>query len=139
MMSGEPPAADVTIKRTGRVGYACAPATRERAGTAAAPAARCRNLRRGSFIAQPSQGMNGSLRLDVGRPDDLAPLLSLLSDESSKGGGRHRHCHVTEVRKVRLDLGIGESGVNLLIELVDDLGRRAFGCADPFPPARLVA
>src|SRR5262245_16728154 len=53
---------------------------RNTAGSATAPAARCRNFRRGSFIAQPSQ-MNGSLHLDVGRPDHLAPLLRFVGDE----------------------------------------------------------
>src|SRR5262245_2025541 len=37
--------------RTGRVGYACAFAIRDTAGSAAAPAARCRNCRRGSFMS----------------------------------------------------------------------------------------
>src|SRR5689334_1159447 len=42
---------------TGRDGYACAPATRNDAGSAAAPAARCRNcLRWGSFTT-PSQNI----------------------------------------------------------------------------------
>src|SRR5438552_9139352 len=44
------PAAPGTTMRTARVGYACALAIRETAGSAAAPAARCRNCRRGSFI-----------------------------------------------------------------------------------------
>src|SRR6266481_484527 len=50
-MSVVPPGAKPTIKRTGRVGYDCAPAIREIVGSAAAPAARRRNRRRGSFIA----------------------------------------------------------------------------------------
>src|ERR1700688_1175493 len=36
--------------RTGRDGYVCACARRDSVGSAAAPAAKCRNLRRGSFI-----------------------------------------------------------------------------------------
>jgi hypothetical protein len=51
MMSGALPAGKPTIIRTGRVGYACAQEMPERAGSAAAPAASCKNLRRGSFIA----------------------------------------------------------------------------------------
>jgi hypothetical protein len=35
---------------TGRVGYPSALAIREAAGSAAVPAAKCKNLRRGSFI-----------------------------------------------------------------------------------------
>jgi hypothetical protein len=52
-MSCTPPAVVPTITRTGRVGYACALAMRDRVGGAAAPTARCRNLRRGSFMAWP--------------------------------------------------------------------------------------
>ena len=38
-----------------------------------------------------------------------------------------------------LSLGIGEGGVDLVVELVDDLGRRAGGSANAVPAARLVA
>src|SRR5262245_49521260 len=53
MMSVAPPGAKPTMMRTGRLGYACAQANREMAGSAAAPAARCRKFRRGSFIFEP--------------------------------------------------------------------------------------
>src|SRR5450631_441387 len=46
-----PPAGNPTMMRTGRVGYACARAMHDMVGSAAAPAARCRNWRRGIFIA----------------------------------------------------------------------------------------
>jgi hypothetical protein len=49
-VTNAPPAAKPTIKRTGFVGYACARAIRDTAGSATAPAARCRNRRRGIFI-----------------------------------------------------------------------------------------
>src|ERR1017187_10234050 len=52
-MSAELPAGKPTNKRTGRVGYVCAHASRETAGSIAAPAAKCRNWRRGSFMALP--------------------------------------------------------------------------------------
>jgi hypothetical protein len=39
--------------RTGLVGYDCAQAIRDIAGSAVALAAKCKNLRRGSFIALP--------------------------------------------------------------------------------------
>ena len=38
-----------------------------------------------------------------------------------------------------LHLGVGEAGVDLLVELVDDLGRRVLGRANAVPGARLVA
>src|SRR6476659_7346975 len=50
-MSVGPPAANATIQRTGRTGYVCALAMRDKTGSAAAPAARCKNVRRGSFMA----------------------------------------------------------------------------------------
>src|SRR6476619_2370344 len=50
-MSVGPPAANATIQRTGRTGYVCALAMRDKTGSAAAPAARCKNLRRVSFMA----------------------------------------------------------------------------------------
>src|SRR6516164_1686766 len=53
VMSVAPAGPNGTIKRTGRVGYACAHATRDKAGSAAAPAARRKNFRRGSFISNP--------------------------------------------------------------------------------------
>src|ERR1043166_822908 len=96
-----PPAANGTLKATGRGGKACALAICETAGSAAAPAARRRNFRRDGFIpvsprrvAIPclnrercdvadchiasSRGvdpMRPSLRLNPSRLDDLAELL----------------------------------------------------------------
>jgi hypothetical protein len=52
-MSAEPPGGAPTTIRTGRAGYACALAERGKAGSAAAPAARCRNRRRGILMALP--------------------------------------------------------------------------------------
>src|SRR5271165_5531928 len=100
MMSGEPPAPTVTIKRTGRDGKDCALAIPDPAGRAAAPAAKRRNSRRGSFM-MPHQriaatcgtgqvswqkiytGCGGSsLRSEPELLDDLAPLVRV--------GARHR-------------------------------------------------
>src|SRR5262245_60319909 len=47
------PAPNGTIALIGLVGQACASAIRETVGSAAAPAARCRNRLRGSFISVP--------------------------------------------------------------------------------------
>src|SRR5262249_12219032 len=49
-MSYPPPAGAGTTMRTVRVGYDCAQAMRDTTGSAAAPAARCKNVRRGSFV-----------------------------------------------------------------------------------------
>jgi hypothetical protein len=43
-----------------------------------------------------------SLRLDVGRPDHLGPLLGFFSNEFAEVGERHRHRHAAEVGKARL-------------------------------------
>src|SRR5215475_2229755 len=51
VVSAPPPGGNPTNRRTGRDGYACALADPDTIGSAAAPAARCRNcLRWGSFI-----------------------------------------------------------------------------------------
>src|SRR5262245_35856840 len=71
-----------------------------------------------------------SLRLDVGGPDDVAPLLRLVGDELAKVGGREREHVATQVGKPHLDLGVGEARVDLPVELVDDFSRRVFWCAD---------
>lgn len=62
------------------------------------------------------------LRLDVGSPDHLGPLLSFFGDELRKVGGRAAKHRAVQVGKPRLDLGIGEAGIDLLVELVDNLG-----------------
>src|SRR6266540_5797709 len=50
VISAPPPGGNPTIRRTGRDGYACALADPDTIGSAAAPAARCKSWRRGSFI-----------------------------------------------------------------------------------------
>src|SRR6516164_3484749 len=57
-----------------------------------------------------------SLRLDVGRPNNLGPLLGLVSDELAKVGGGAWHHRCAKVGQPRLDLGIGEARVDLTIE-----------------------
>src|SRR5262249_46777103 len=68
-------------------------------------------------------GTPGLFGLDVGRPDHLAPFLGLLGDELAEISGAHRHRHGTEIGEPRLDLGIGKSSIDLLVESVDDLRR----------------
>src|SRR5271169_556302 len=80
-----------------------------------------------------------SLRFDVGGPDYLAPLLGFDDDELAELVWRHRHWNAAQVTEPLLDLGIGEAGIDLFVEPLDDLGRRAFGCAHAVPRAHLVA
>src|SRR3954470_1414746 len=112
---------------------------RDTVGSAAAPAARWRNLRRGNFTAvsheyqyEVGQSRNGSyeistgvsVRLDVRRPDHLAPLLGFIGNELAEIGGRERKYGAANLGTPRIHLGIGEQGVDLLVELGRDLGGR---------------
>src|SRR5262245_39441128 len=81
----------------------------------------------------------GSIRLDARGLDHFGPLLGVVGDELAKVGGREREHVATEVGKPRLDLGVGKASVDLLVELLDDLGRRGLRCADAGPITRLVA
>src|SRR5262249_19214940 len=83
---------------------------------------------------RPDSG-SASLRLDVERPNDVAPLLRFVDDELAEIGGREREHVATQVGKPRLHLGIGKPSVDLSVELVDDLGRRGLRCADAVPAA----
>ena len=49
---------------------------------------------------------------------------------------RHRRRRAAEIGKARLDIGVGESGVNFLVEHSDDSGGRISGRADTLPRAR---
>src|SRR3974390_1847632 len=102
------------------------------AGNAAAPAANCKNLRRGSFIS-PSQRIIeilGSVRLDTGELDHLGPLFGVVGDKLAEVGGRTWKHPRAQLGKPRLELGVGQSSVDLPVELVDDLGRRVLGYAN---------
>jgi len=74
--------------------------------------------------------MLGSFRLDVGGPDHLGPFVGFLGDQLFKAGGRAGEHHTAQVGELSLQLGIGETGIDLLVELVDDLGRRLCRCAE---------
>src|SRR5262249_7455765 len=82
---------------------------------------------------------DGSFRLDVGRADHFGPFLGFLSYELAEVRRRERQRDAAKVGKAGLDLMIGESGVDLLVEPLDDLGRRAVWCADAEPITGLVA
>ena len=80
-----------------------------------------------------------SLRLDVGRPDHLAPLLGLLGDELAEVGGRACKYHAAEIGNARFDRGVGESRVHFTVEHSDDRSGRILRHAETEPSARLVA
>src|SRR5262249_61887783 len=81
----------------------------------------------------------GSLRLEVGGPDDLAPFRGFVGDKLAELGRRSRQRRAAEVSKTGLHLRVVESRVDLLVELVDDLGRRGPRYAEAVPITHLVA
>src|SRR5262245_60660320 len=110
---------------------------RDTAGSAAAPAARCRNCLRGSFIESSLHSGDdpcpASLRLDVRGPDHLAPLLGLFGDELAEVGRRACKRPASQIGKSRLDLGIGETRVDLYVQPFYDLDGSVFGRAHAEP------
>ena len=68
--------------------------------------------RSGAALPRPS----ASLRLDVGCPNHLPPFLGFLRDELSEIGGRANKHRAVQVGKPGLDLGIGEAGIDLLVQ-----------------------
>ena len=62
----------------------------------------------------------------------LPPFRGFVGDELAKLGGRHGHRNAANVGEPRPDLRIGETRIDLLVELVDHVGRRARRCADPW-------
>src|SRR5262245_23118557 len=76
--------------------------------------------------------------LDVDRPDHLAPLLDFCSDKLAKIGGHHRHWRAAQVEQPGLYLWIDESGVDFLVELLDDVSRCVLGRTETLPPAGLI-
>src|SRR5262245_7161489 len=86
-----------------------------------------------------SPGSRGSLRLDAGRANDLGPLVSFMGDQLAEFGGRKHKRRASQFGESRLDLGIGEASVDLLVENADDLGRRVLRCPNTNESARFIA
>src|SRR5262249_22362156 len=82
---------------------------------------------------------DASVWLDVGGTYPLAHFPGFLGDELAEVGRRADKRCASEVSEPRLDFGIGEGRVDLLVELVDDLSWRGLGCADAEPIACLVS
>jgi len=59
-------------------------------------------------------------------------FVGFVGAELGKLGGRHGHQNAANVGEPRPDLRIGETRIDLLVELVDHVGRRARRCADPW-------
>src|SRR5215472_17136064 len=67
------------------------------------------------------------LRLDVRCSDHLGRFLGFGRNMLSELGWRIGKHDGSQVGKLRLGFRVGERGIDLPVELVDDFGRRAFG------------
>src|SRR3954469_11076301 len=77
--------------------------------------------------------------LDPRELHHLRPFLGFVSDELAEFGGRAGKHFAAKLGKPRVHLGVGESGIDFLVELVDDLGGGIPGRADAVPGARLIS
>src|SRR5262249_17552302 len=84
-------------------------------------------------------GRRDSLRLDAGELNYLGPFLGFFGDQLAELGRRSRQRRAAEVSETSLHLRVVESRVDLLVELVDDLGRRGLRYAEAVPITPLVA
>jgi hypothetical protein len=81
----------------------------------------------------------GSLRLDTRELDHLAPLLGFVGDKLPEVGRRAGKQCAAEIGKPSLDLGVGKSSIDFLVELVDDFGGRVVWRTDAKKRAGLLA
>src|SRR2546427_236221 len=65
--------------------------------------------------------------------------IGLVSDELAEVGGGTGKNRTAEIAEPSLYLGVGEAGIGLLVELLDNLGGRVLGRAEAIHEARLVA
>src|SRR6516162_7700362 len=72
-----------------------------------------------------------SVRLDAGKLDHLAPLVGFVGYELSKVGGRTGEHRSSQIGEALLHVGVDESGIDLLVKLLDNLCGRGFGHDDP--------
>src|SRR5262245_10235873 len=80
-----------------------------------------------------------SFRLDVGPPDHLCPFCVFFRvDLLEVVGGAAKHC-ASLLDNPGLVKGIGASGVDLPVELLNDVGGRAPRRANSIPCTRLIA
>src|SRR5262245_42958557 len=64
--------------------------------------------------------ISGSVHLGAGEPNHLGPFLGICGDKRAEVSGRACKHRVAEISDPRLHLGIGETRIDLLVELVDD-------------------
>jgi hypothetical protein len=81
----------------------------------------------------------GSLRLDVGCPDHLAPLLGIFDREFTEFVRRACKRLCTQIGKPCLKTGIVECGIHFMIQFFDHLWRRALRRTNALPTAPFIA
>src|SRR5262245_49639744 len=79
------------------------------------------------------------LRLDAARADHLTPRLGFRGHDASEVGGRARKRCTAEGGKPRLDFWVGNALVDLLVQLVDDVGGRVPGSSEAKRRTRFVS
>src|SRR5947209_658139 len=80
-----------------------------------------------------------SFRFDAGELDHFGPFLGLLGNELPEIGRRAGEHRTSKVGEPLVDAGIGETRVDLSVELVGDIRRRASRSDNPVPPGCLIA
>src|SRR5262245_37026838 len=83
--------------------------------------------------------VRASTRLGTGELYHPGPFPGFVGDQFAEVGSRAAQDRAAQFSDARLDLGIGQYGVELFVESVDDFGRCIAGRADALPAARLVA
>jgi hypothetical protein len=91
------------------------------------------------FAKRDLWNVGASFRPDAGKPDHLAPLLDFIGYELSKVGGGARKHRSSQIGKAFLHVGIGKSGIDLLVELLNNVCGRGFGHDDPIPASRMMS
>src|SRR4051794_24724321 len=71
----------------------------------------------------------------TGEFHDLCPFFGFIGYELAEVGGRTWKLRAANVRKPCLDLRVGEPGVDLLVQLINNLPRRVLGHAHAEPRA----
>src|ERR1700722_11762499 len=105
------------------------------------PPAHFKTSRRGNFtssLLQMPAANGGSFGFDVGELVYFRPLLGFVGDEFAEVGGRAGKHAAAEIVEALAHLGIVKRGIDLFVELGDDVRRRSGGRGDTIPTARLV-
>ena len=90
-----------------------------------------------SVIMNPPWGSQlGCLfRLQIGCFHHSTPFLGLLGEVLSEFGGRSNKGMGAQLRKSSLQLCVGEARIDLLVQLIDNLGARVSWSANTIPGA----